>query len=88
MFFKVYVQDILRSKLEAEVHQVIHEDKGHLYVCGDVRMARDVAQTLREMFAKRLKLTEEQAEEYVSQLKVWLWARGMISPTCYSQCSS
>ncbi|XP_019348966.1 nitric oxide synthase, inducible [Alligator mississippiensis] len=66
---KVYVQDILRSKLEAEVHQVIHEDKGHLYVCGDVRMARDVAQTLREMFAKRLKLTEEQAEEYVSQLK-------------------
>ncbi|XP_019401132.1 PREDICTED: nitric oxide synthase, inducible [Crocodylus porosus] len=66
---KVYVQDILQSKLETEVHQVMHEDKGHLYVCGDVRMARDVAQTLKEMFAKRLQLTEDQAEEYISQLK-------------------
>uniref|UniRef100_A0A8C3XKM3 Nitric oxide synthase n=1 Tax=Chelydra serpentina TaxID=8475 RepID=A0A8C3XKM3_CHESE len=66
---KVYVQDILQSKLEAEVHQILHEDEGHLYVCGDVRMARDVAQTLKEMFTKKLKLTEEQAEDYFFQLK-------------------
>ncbi|XP_075760963.1 nitric oxide synthase, inducible [Pelodiscus sinensis] len=66
---KVYVQDILQSKLEEEVHQVLHEEEGHLYICGDVRMARDVAQTLKEMFAKKLKLTEEQAEDYMFQLK-------------------
>ncbi|EMP37688.1 Nitric oxide synthase, inducible [Chelonia mydas] len=66
---KVYVQDILQSKLQAEVHQALHEDEGHLYVCGDVRMARDVSQTLKEMFTKKLKLTEEQAEDYIFQLK-------------------
>ncbi|XP_067393807.1 nitric oxide synthase, inducible [Emydura macquarii macquarii] len=66
---KVYVQDILQNKLEAEVHQVLCKDEGHLYVCGDVRMARDVAQTLKEMFTKKLKLTEEEAEDYIFQLK-------------------
>ncbi|XP_015277399.1 PREDICTED: nitric oxide synthase, inducible [Gekko japonicus] len=66
---KVYVQDLLRTRLNADVHRLLHEEKGHLYVCGDVCMARDVAQTLKEMFAKRLGLTDEQAEDYVFQLK-------------------
>uniref|UniRef100_A0A8C8RTC3 Nitric oxide synthase n=1 Tax=Pelusios castaneus TaxID=367368 RepID=A0A8C8RTC3_9SAUR len=65
---KVYVQDILQNKLEGEV-QLLCKDEGHLYVCGDVRMARDVAQTLKKMFTKTLKLTEEQAEDYIFQLK-------------------
>ncbi|XP_066492723.1 nitric oxide synthase, inducible [Tiliqua scincoides] len=68
-FPKVYVQDLLRDELDAEVHRLLHEEAGHLYVCGDVRMAREVAQTLKEMFAKRLGLTEEQAEDYCFQLK-------------------
>nr|XP_056721020.1 nitric oxide synthase, inducible [Euleptes europaea] len=66
---KVYVQDLLRNKLMADAHRLLHEEEGHLYVCGDVCMARDVAQTLKEMFAKRLGLTDEQAEDYVFQLK-------------------
>ncbi|KAG8122710.1 hypothetical protein E2320_018261 [Naja naja] len=66
---KVYVQDLLRNKLEAEVYRFLHEEEGHLYVCGDIRMASEVAKTLKEMFAKKLSLTEEEAEDYCFQLK-------------------
>uniref|UniRef100_A0A670Z6M0 Nitric oxide synthase, inducible n=1 Tax=Pseudonaja textilis TaxID=8673 RepID=A0A670Z6M0_PSETE len=66
---KVYVQDLLRNKLEAEVYRLLHEEEGYLYVCGDIRMASEVAKTLKEMFAKKLSLTEEEAEDYCFQLK-------------------
>uniref|UniRef100_A0A8B9I9E5 Nitric oxide synthase n=1 Tax=Anser brachyrhynchus TaxID=132585 RepID=A0A8B9I9E5_9AVES len=61
---KVYVQDILQNKLEAKVCNLLHKEGGHLYVCGDIRMARDVAQTLKGILVKKLNLTEQQAEEY------------------------
>ncbi|XP_042735532.1 nitric oxide synthase, inducible [Lagopus leucura] len=66
---KVYVQDILQNELETEVCNILHKEEGHLYVCGDVRMARDVAQTLKRMLVKNLDHTEKQAEEYFFQLK-------------------
>eukprot|EP00069_Balaena_mysticetus_P001883 bmy_15632T0 len=66
---KVYVQDILRQQLADEVLRVLHEDQGHLYVCGDVRMARDVVRTLKQLVATALSLTEEQVEDYFFQLK-------------------
>ncbi|XP_036858206.2 nitric oxide synthase, inducible isoform X2 [Manis javanica] len=66
---KVYVQDILRQQLASEVLHVLHEEQGHLYVCGDVRMARDVAQTLKQLVAAKLSLSEEQVEDYFFQLK-------------------
>ncbi|XP_077168526.1 nitric oxide synthase, inducible isoform X2 [Paroedura picta] len=66
---KVYVQDLLRSRLEMEIHRLLYKEEGHLYVCGDVCMARDVARTLKEMFAEQLGLTDEQAEDHLLQLK-------------------
>ncbi|XP_058416280.1 nitric oxide synthase, inducible [Diceros bicornis minor] len=66
---KVYVQDILRQQLAGEVLRVLHEEHGHLYVCGDVRMARDVAHTLKQLVAAKLSLSEEQVEDYFFQLK-------------------
>ncbi|NWQ82251.1 NOS2 protein, partial [Columbina picui] len=66
---KVYVQDILQSELETQVYNLVHKEEGHLYVCGDVRMAKDVAQTLKGMLAQRLGLSEQQAEQYFLQLK-------------------
>uniref|UniRef100_A0A8D0G724 Nitric oxide synthase n=1 Tax=Sphenodon punctatus TaxID=8508 RepID=A0A8D0G724_SPHPU len=66
---KVYVQDLLWSKLQAEVLRALHEEEGHLYVCGDIRMARDVAKSLKEMFVKKLGLSEEGAEDYFFQMK-------------------
>uniref|UniRef100_A0A6I8N1Q8 Nitric oxide synthase, inducible n=1 Tax=Ornithorhynchus anatinus TaxID=9258 RepID=A0A6I8N1Q8_ORNAN len=64
----VYVQDILRNSLAGEVHRVLHEDGGHVYVCGDGRMGRDVARTLKEILASKLGLSQEQAEDYFFHL--------------------
>ncbi|XP_054565257.1 nitric oxide synthase, inducible [Eptesicus fuscus] len=66
---KVYVQDILQQQLADQVLHVLHQEQGHLYVCGDVRMARDVAHTLKQLVAARLSLSEEQVEDYFFQLK-------------------
>lgn len=52
--------------------EVLHGQQGHIYVCGDVRMARDVAAALRALLARGLRLSPEQAEEYFQQLKVAL----------------
>uniref|UniRef100_A0A8U7PAC7 Nitric oxide synthase n=1 Tax=Corvus moneduloides TaxID=1196302 RepID=A0A8U7PAC7_CORMO len=67
---KVYVQDILQRQLEARVCEVVHGQQGHVYVCGDVRMARDVARALRALLARALRLSPQQADEYFLQLKV------------------
>lgn len=56
---------------------VLHEEQGHLYVCGDVRMARDVARTLKQLVAAKLSLSEEQVEDYFFQLKVWSLVCGL-----------
>uniref|UniRef100_A0A8C4LTZ9 Nitric oxide synthase n=1 Tax=Equus asinus TaxID=9793 RepID=A0A8C4LTZ9_EQUAS len=74
---KVYVQDILRQQLVSEVLRVLHEEQGHIYVCGDVRMARDVAHTLKQLVAAKLSLSEEQVEDYFFQLKVWQLVCGL-----------
>ncbi|XP_055982486.1 nitric oxide synthase, inducible [Sorex fumeus] len=66
---KVYVQDVLRQRLAGEVLRVLLEERGHIYVCGDVRMARDVGLTLRQLVAGALGLSEEQVEDYFFQLK-------------------
>lgn len=65
---KIYVQDRMREKGE-ELFALL-EQGGYFFVCGDAyRMAKDVDKALHEVIAKHGKLTEEQAAEYVNQLK-------------------
>ncbi|KPM03085.1 nitric oxide synthase-like protein 1, partial [Sarcoptes scabiei] len=45
---KQYVQDILR-KLSKKIFTKLIEQKGHIYVCGDVSMAEDVNKTLQQI---------------------------------------
>ncbi|NXD23279.1 NOS2 protein, partial [Spelaeornis formosus] len=66
---KVYVQDILERQLEARVCALLHGQQGHVYVCGAVRVARDVAAALRALLARGLHLSPQQADEYLQQLK-------------------
>ncbi|XP_018101804.1 nitric oxide synthase, inducible [Xenopus laevis] len=66
---KMYVQDILLKNLESEVCRILFEEEGHLYVCGNFDMAKDVVQTLKHLIAKRLRLNEEETENYFSELK-------------------
>lgn len=56
---------------------MLHKEQGHLYVCGDVRMAQDVAHTLKQLVAAKLSLSEEQVEDNFLQLKVWLLVCGL-----------
>lgn len=65
---KIYVQHRLLEQ-GAEVFEWL-EQGAHLYVCGDAnRMAKDVHQALVSIVAEHGDKTEEQAEEYVSQLR-------------------
>lgn len=68
----MYVQDVLRKQLSEEVWHVLYQSTGHLYVCGGMNMARDVAHTIQEILVKRLEITLSQAREYLDQLKVQL----------------
>ncbi|XP_067864479.1 nitric oxide synthase 2b, inducible [Heptranchias perlo] len=66
---KTYVQDILREKLAPEVYKVLHEEKGHIYICGEIKMAQDVTETLKCIIAKQGGMNIEDAEEFLTELK-------------------
>jgi len=65
---KIYVQDRMREK-GAELFALL-EQGGYFFVCGDAyRMAKDVDKALHDMIASHGNLSEEQASEYVNQMK-------------------
>ncbi|EPQ1331754.1 NADPH-dependent assimilatory sulfite reductase flavoprotein subunit [Serratia marcescens] len=66
---KIYVQDKLREQ-GAEVWRWIQEG-AHIYVCGDAnRMAKDVEHTLLELVAEHGGMDTEQADEFLSELRL------------------
>ncbi|OQK17163.1 CysJ [Methyloprofundus sedimenti] len=65
---KIYVQDRMREK-GAELFALL-EQGGYFFVCGDAyRMAKDVDKALHDVIAIHGDLSEEQAAEYVNQMK-------------------
>lgn len=65
---KVYVQDRMLEN-GAELFAWL-EQGGYFYVCGDAyRMAKDVDKALHDVIAGQGKLSEQQAVDYVNQLK-------------------
>tara|TARA_R110001592_G_scaffold63789_7_gene195697 strand:- start:14130 stop:15968 length:1839 start_codon:yes stop_codon:yes gene_type:complete len=65
---KIYVQD--RLKEQAEDVFAWLERGAHLYICGDAnRMAKDVHQTLIDIISEQGKLSSEQAEQYLKDLR-------------------
>lgn len=65
---KIYVQDRLKEQA-AEVFAWL-ERGAHLYICGDMsRMAKDVEATLLEIISEQGKLSAEQAEQYLKDLR-------------------
>jgi len=65
---KIYVQDRLKEQAEAVFAWL--ERGAHLYICGDAnRMAKDVHQTLIEIISEQGKLSSEQAEQYLKDLR-------------------
>lgn len=70
LLVQVYVQDVLREQLNDKIFEVLHQSPGHLYICGGLNMARDVASTVQAILASRLGISLSQAEEYLLRLKV------------------
>ncbi|XP_027560236.1 nitric oxide synthase, endothelial-like [Neopelma chrysocephalum] len=66
---KTYVQDVLRAQLAAEVHEVLCQRGGHMYVCGDVTMATEVLQTVQHILAQEGDMTLGQAGDVISELR-------------------
>ncbi|XP_034166259.2 nitric oxide synthase, inducible-like [Pangasianodon hypophthalmus] len=66
---KVYVQHVLKKQLSEEVWEVLNQRSGHVYVCGSMNMARDVAHAIQEILVSHLGITLTQAGEYLDQLK-------------------
>jgi sulfite reductase (NADPH) flavoprotein alpha-component len=65
---KIYVQDRLQENA-AEVFKWL-QDGAHFYVCGDAnRMAKDVQTALIDIISKQGKLSLEDAEEYLTELR-------------------
>ncbi|MFP1723187.1 NADPH-dependent assimilatory sulfite reductase flavoprotein subunit [Lonsdalea quercina] len=66
---KIYVQDRIREK-SAEVWRWI-QGGAHIYVCGDAnRMAKDVEQALLSVIAEQGGMDAEQADEFLSELRL------------------
>ena len=65
---KIYVQDRMHEQ-GAELYLWL-EQGGYFFVCGDAyKMAKDVDLALHAIIAKHGKLSEQQAIDYVNQLK-------------------
>lgn len=64
-----YVQDLLEDE-GAEMTRLLVEENGHFYVCGDCKMANGVEQTLEEIIQKHGGMTEDEAKEFVTVLRV------------------
>lgn len=66
--YKIYVQSRMLEK-ETELWRWL-ENGAYVYVCGDMkRMAKDVDQTLHKIAEKEGKMNEEEAKQYIKQLK-------------------
>lgn len=64
------MQDVLREQLSEKAVEVLHKNAGHLYVCGGMNMARDVACTLQDILASKTGMAIAEAGEYLERMKV------------------
>ncbi|MDD5227773.1 MAG: sulfite reductase subunit alpha [Methylococcales bacterium] len=66
---KIYVQDKMREH-GAELFKWLDEEGGYFFVCGDAyHMAKDVDKALHDVIATHGNKSEQQAIDYVNQLK-------------------
>lgn len=68
-FLQKYVQDLLKEETNVVKNHIVDKN-GHIYVCGDVNMAAEVRQTIQEILECELKLSREDANAYLKELKV------------------
>ncbi|XP_067622883.1 nitric oxide synthase-like [Eurosta solidaginis] len=65
---KTYVQHQIENEFDA-LYKLIVEEKGHIYVCGDVTMAEDVHQTIRNCIAAKEQKSVSEVEAFLQALR-------------------
>jgi len=70
LFLQIYVQDVMEKQVAEFVFDILYKNAGHLYVCGDVKMANDVTKGLKRICVKIGKMSEEKAEDWIRNIKV------------------
>ncbi|XP_072288550.1 nitric oxide synthase 1 [Eucyclogobius newberryi] len=66
---KKYVQNVLREQLSETVYQCLKQERGHIYVCGDVTMAGDVLKTVQQIIKQHGHMSLEDAGVFISKLR-------------------
>jgi nitric-oxide synthase len=71
LFFKskTYVQDLI-SKNFSSIHDLIFNKKGHIYICGDVKMAAEVTNVIEIGLKEKCKISLDEAKDYVNDMRV------------------
>lgn len=64
------MQDALREQLSETVYRYLREERGHIYVCGDVTMAGDVLKTVQQIIMQQGNMSLEDAGFFISKLRV------------------
>ena len=67
---QTYVQDIIKEN-GAELHKLLQDNNGHLFICGDIKMADGVKATVIEVISKEGNMSKEEAEQWMTTMKVW-----------------
>ncbi|XP_012275116.1 nitric oxide synthase, salivary gland isoform X2 [Orussus abietinus] len=65
---KTYVQDLIQME-SSQVFDMLVNEGGHFYVCGDCTMAEDVYQTLKQIIQTHGEMTMKQVEAYMLTLR-------------------
>ena len=67
--YKTYVQDIIKIN-HKEIFELITKNNGHIYICGDVKMAADVTTTIEAILQENSSMTLDDAKEYIDEMTV------------------
>jgi sulfite reductase alpha subunit-like flavoprotein len=49
---------------------MLFNKKGHIYICGDVRMAADVTNEIELGLKQKYKISIEEAKDYINEMRV------------------
>ncbi|CAG5012022.1 unnamed protein product [Parnassius apollo] len=64
---KKHVQALLEDE-GANITHMILEERGHIYVCGDCKMAEEVKQKLKQIINTHANMAEDEAEDFILEL--------------------
>ena len=63
------MQDLLLRNA-SDVFDIINKSRGHIYVCGDVTMAADVAEIIEVIGTSIGEMSQGEAKEWMTRLRV------------------